>query len=85
MYETLPVRYLFMSLGSTEGVSSPPLGYLRLDLLTGERQEWFAPEHTYCEEVVILPKAKDEKKLSDVNSQNEDDVWMLASMFDAVR
>jgi carotenoid cleavage dioxygenase-like enzyme len=70
-----------MSLGSTEGISSPPLGYLKLDLLTAERQEWFAPEHTYCEEIVVVPKQKESTKAP----SEEDDVWLLATMFDAVR
>lgn len=56
LFEGRPVRYMYMSLGSVEGISSPPLGYMRLDLLTGEKQEWFAPLHTYCEEVVVVPK-----------------------------
>lgn len=72
--EGKPVRYVYMSVGSQTGVSSPPLGYLRLDMLTGERQEWYAPEHTYCEEVVVVPKD---------GGKDEDDVYLLCSMFDA--
>ena len=54
--ETLPVRYLFMSVGSTTGVSRPPLGYQRVDLHTGAVQRWFAQEHTFSEELVVVPK-----------------------------
>ena len=74
-YEGTSVRYVFMSLGSQTGASSPPLGYLKLDLLTGERQTWYAPVHTFCEELVVVPK---------IGAEEEDDVYLLASMFDAV-
>jgi all-trans-8'-apo-beta-carotenal 15,15'-oxygenase len=57
-YEGSPMRYLFMSLCGDEGVSSPPVGYLRLDVVTGNKQEWYAPLHTFCEEVVVVPKVK---------------------------
>eukprot|EP00596_Hydrurales_sp_CCMP1899_P008675 CAMPEP_0119052252 /NCGR_PEP_ID=MMETSP1177-20130426/73613_1 /TAXON_ID=2985 /ORGANISM="Ochromonas sp, Strain CCMP1899" /LENGTH=352 /DNA_ID=CAMNT_0007031761 /DNA_START=1184 /DNA_END=2239 /DNA_ORIENTATION=+ len=57
-YEGSPRRYLYMSLCGSEGKASPPVGYLRLDLVTGNKQEWYAPLHTYCEEVVVVPKGK---------------------------
>jgi carotenoid cleavage dioxygenase-like enzyme len=75
LYEGHPVRYMFMSAGSRIGVSSPPLGYLKLDLLTDEQQVWYAPMHTFCEEVVVVPKRGSEK---------EDAVWLLVTMFDGV-
>lgn len=75
-YEGKPVKAMYMSLGSSEGVSSPPLGYLRLDISSGNIQKWYAPLHTYCEEVVIVPKTED---------GDEEDVWMLAMMFDGMR
>jgi len=73
LFEGSPVRYIFSSLGSTESKSSPPIGYMKLDLLTGEMQEWFAPLSTYCEELVIIPKKS--------NYRNEDDVWLISSTF----
>jgi all-trans-8'-apo-beta-carotenal 15,15'-oxygenase len=77
-FEGKPVRYVYMSIGSEEGVSSPPLGYLRLDIVSGEKQVWFAPLHTYCEELVVVCKAN-------VNSVGaEDSVWLLGTMYDAV-
>jgi all-trans-8'-apo-beta-carotenal 15,15'-oxygenase len=45
-YEGAPVNYIYMSIGSSEGVSSPPLGYLRLDVSSGEKQIWYAYENT---------------------------------------
>jgi len=35
--EGLPVRYIWMSIGSSSGLSSPPIGYMRLDRHTGDR------------------------------------------------
>jgi carotenoid cleavage dioxygenase-like enzyme len=93
LYEGRKCRYLYMSLGSCEGLSSPPLGYLRLDIETGARQEWFAPLHTFCEEVVVVPKNFDDinKKVAQgaprdcVTVMKEDSVWVLTNMYDAVK
>ena len=95
------------------------LGYLRFDLKTGKKQEWYAPLHTYCEEIVIVQKKKNISKSNELNDlkaeilnndfksksndlkkkvskqnknendnkvekEDEDDVWILGSMFDAV-
>ena len=76
LYEGRPTRFLYMSVGSQTGISSPPLGYLRLDLSTGEKQVWMAPLHTYCEEVVVVPMD---------GMDGEDDVWVLVTMLDAVK
>ena len=78
LYEGSRARYMYMSLGSTENISSPPVGYMRYDVLTQTRQEWYAPLHTYCEEVVVVPKAAEE-------GQGEDDVWLLCSAFSATK
>lgn len=74
--EGLPVRYIWMSIGSSSGLSSPPIGYMRLDRHTGDRQIWMAPIHTYCEEVVVVPKS---------NTEAEDECWIVASLFDSVK
>jgi all-trans-8'-apo-beta-carotenal 15,15'-oxygenase len=68
LFEGLPIRYIFTSLGSTESKSSPPIGYVKLDLQTGERQEWFAPLNTFCEELVIIPKKQNYKTEDDGTS-----------------
>jgi carotenoid cleavage dioxygenase-like enzyme len=73
-YEGKKIRFLYMSIGSIEGISSPPQGYLKLDLQTGASQIWYAKRHTYCEEVVVIPKS---------DGNNEDDVYFLATMFDS--
>ena len=76
--ETQQVRYIYMSLGSITGKSSPPVGYQRLDLKTGKTQRWFAPKDTFCEELVVVPKD------DNINGYDGDDVWLLAAMFDSV-
>ena len=78
-YESQKARYLWMSIGSLEGISSPPLGYLKLDLETGDSQKWFAPLHNYCEELVIVPKSK----VNDDDLLSEDDVYLIATIFNA--
>ena len=77
-FEGKPVRYLWTSIGSQTGLSSPPLGYMRLDLETGEKQTWFAPLHNYCEEVVVVPK-------SHPTAGGEAEAWIIATIFDSVR
>jgi all-trans-8'-apo-beta-carotenal 15,15'-oxygenase len=61
-------RYVYASLSNFEGVSGPPLGYVKIDLKTGSRNVWFAGNRTFCEELVVVPKE---------NGTNEDDVWLL--------
>lgn len=73
------VRFVWMSVGSQTGLSSPPLGYMRLDLLTGEKQVWMAPLHSYCEEVVVVPKGAAD------DDEDEDNVWIIATIFDSVK
>jgi carotenoid cleavage dioxygenase-like enzyme len=55
-------------LSNFRGVSGPPLGYVKIDLKTGERKVWWAGNRTFCEEIVVVPKE---------NATNEDDVWLL--------
>jgi hypothetical protein len=50
-------------------------GYLRLDLQTGEKQEWLAPMHTYCEEVVVVQKKKNKTERKE--KETESDVWSV--------
>ena len=61
-------RYVYASLSNEVRVSGPPLGYVRVDLLTGELQKWYAGNRTFCEEPVIVPKKQ---------GANEDDAWLV--------
>lgn len=54
-----------------------------MDVKTGEKQEWRAPLHTYCEEVVVIQKKTNKHDRKE--EEAEDDVWVLGSMFDAVK
>ena len=53
------VRYVYMSYCNDDGVSgSPPIGWMRWDPTTGEARTWVAPPGCFCEEVVVIPKAR---------------------------
>ena len=45
---------------------------------TGETVVWEAPPYCFCEEVVIIPRPRDEPLVTD-----DADVWVAAMMFDA--
>ena len=32
------------------------MGYVRIDLRTGQTQKWWAGNRTFCEECVLVPK-----------------------------
>jgi all-trans-8'-apo-beta-carotenal 15,15'-oxygenase len=66
-------RYVYASLSNEMRVSGPPLGYVRIDLKTGELQKWYASNRSFCEEPVIVPKK---------NGVNEDDAWLLGLIAD---
>lgn len=72
-YETQPCRYLYMPYCNSLGASSPPTGYLRLDLQTQEKQLWQSHPQSFAEEPVIVPKP---------NSTKEEDCWLLGLMYD---
>jgi len=50
------VDAIYMSFANTEGVSSPPVGWLRYDRSTGATRVWRAPPRTFTEEIVVIPK-----------------------------
>ena len=66
-------RYVYASLSNEVRVSGPPLGYVRVDLATGELQKWYASNRSFCEEPVIVPKA---------NGVKEDDAWLVGLIAD---
>ena len=49
-------RYVYASLSNERRASGPPLGYVRIDVKTGETQKWYAGNKTFCEELVVVPK-----------------------------
>jgi len=74
-------RYIYMSYCNAEGNSgSPPIGWARWDRLTGETVVWRAPAGSFCEEVVIIPKAEETRA-----TQDTADVWLAGMLFDSER
>lgn len=82
-----------MTYSNEDGQSgSPPIGWQRLDLRTGDVQRWVAPPRTFCEEVVIIPKARgagadtddDANAGADANADVAD-AWIAAMFYDADR
>ena len=49
-------RYVYASVSNETRCSGPPLGYVRVDVATGETQTWWAGNRCFCEEVVVVPK-----------------------------
>lgn len=66
-------RYVYASLSNEVKVSGPPLGYVRIDLKTGELQKWYASNRSFCEEPVIVPKR---------DGQSETDAWLIGLVAD---
>ena len=66
------------------GRSGPPLGYVRVDLRTGETQKWWAGNRSFCEEVVIVPK--DGARVGDDDAAperaREEECWILGMIAD---
>jgi carotenoid cleavage dioxygenase-like enzyme len=51
-------RYVYALLCNAVRVSSPPAGYVRVDLKTGETQRWWAGNRCFCEELIVVPKGE---------------------------
>lgn len=56
-YETSAARYLYMTYSNRVGESSPPVGYLKLDIQSGEKQVWVGELECFVEEPVFVPRA----------------------------
>lgn len=67
--------YCFMSYCNNVGFSSPAIGWMRLDLETGEKEIWQSPVKSgqFSEEVVVVAK------------ESSDGSWVLATQSDARR
>eukprot|EP00746_Dinoflagellata_sp_MGD_P039509 gnl/MRDRNA2_/MRDRNA2_195288_c0_seq1.p1 gnl/MRDRNA2_/MRDRNA2_195288_c0~~gnl/MRDRNA2_/MRDRNA2_195288_c0_seq1.p1 ORF type:complete len:612 (+),score=90.42 gnl/MRDRNA2_/MRDRNA2_195288_c0_seq1:56-1837(+) len=71
-------RYVFASISNEVSTSGPPRGYVRLDLLTGVREVWYAPSgRVFVEEPVIVEKAA-----AGGNAEDTGDVWLLGMSTD---
>lgn len=51
-------RYTYMTYCNSDGLSSPSIGWLRVNLLTGEQHVWSTPHRSGCfaQEPVVVPK-----------------------------
>lgn len=71
-------RYVYASISNEMSTSGPPRGYVRIDLLTGEREVWYAASgRVFVEEPVIVEKAR-----SRDNPKDTGDVWLLGMCSD---
>uniref|UniRef100_A0A7S1TWF1 Uncharacterized protein n=1 Tax=Phaeomonas parva TaxID=124430 RepID=A0A7S1TWF1_9STRA len=74
-FEGSKFRYMWMQLaGQGTEKSAPGVGILRYDIETGAKEEWYAPQHLFTEEPIVIPRG----------SGKEDDVYVLHSYYDAV-
>jgi all-trans-8'-apo-beta-carotenal 15,15'-oxygenase len=69
-----PYRYFYMGAAHAPSGNAPLQAFLKIDLESGERQLWSAAPRGYASEPVFVPHP---------NSQNEDDGWVLALVYDA--
>ncbi|XRB18436.1 carotenoid oxygenase [Pseudoscourfieldia marina] len=71
-------RYVWSTVTNEVSTSGPPRGYVRLDLLTGERETWYAPSgRLFVEEPVIV-----EKDSAKGNECDMGEVWLLGMCTD---
>ena len=87
-------RYVYASISNEVACSGPPLGYVRVDLATGETQKWWAGNRCFCEELVIVPKTKyawdgsgsggigDAEAFASGMAGMEEDCWLLGMVAD---
>jgi all-trans-8'-apo-beta-carotenal 15,15'-oxygenase len=74
--ETQSSRYLYMGYCNNIGVSSPPIGYLKLDTHTHQQQIWTTHPQSFAEEPIFVPN---------LQGENEDDGWLLGIMYDHLK
>jgi all-trans-8'-apo-beta-carotenal 15,15'-oxygenase len=73
--ETQDARYIYMSYCNNIGESSPPTGYMKLDLKTGDKQYWWNYDLSFTEELVFVPRS---------NAIREDDGYLLGMTYDHI-
>ena len=87
-------RFVYASLSNEVRCSGPPVGYVRVDLATGETQKWWAGNRCFCEEVVVVPKGcyawdgsgaggvGDARAFADGAAGAEEECWLLGMVAD---
>lgn len=71
-------RWCFMSFCNEASVPSPPQGWVRVDLQTGERKTHFLGKRQFAEELVLVPKGAGE-------GASSESVWLLGLAYHAER
>jgi all-trans-8'-apo-beta-carotenal 15,15'-oxygenase len=69
-----PYRYLYMGTSHAPRGNAPLQGFLKVDLESGQRQLWSAAPRGFVSEPIFVPCH---------GSQEEDDGWVLALVYDA--
>ncbi|MBD2384836.1 carotenoid oxygenase family protein [Cylindrospermum sp. FACHB-282] len=69
-----PYRYLYIGAAHAETGNAPLQAIVKIDLKSGERQLWSAAPRGFVGEPIFVPRP---------NSQQEDDGWVLALVYDA--
>ena len=79
-------RYVYASLSNEQRASGPPLGYVRVDVKTGETQKWYAGNKTFCEELVVVQKdgkwVGTQSSSGFVSPEEEQECWLLGMLAD---
>jgi all-trans-8'-apo-beta-carotenal 15,15'-oxygenase len=72
--EANPYRYLYMGAAHAETGNAPLQAFLKIDFESGERQIWSAAPRGFASEPIFVPRP---------NSEEEDDGWVLALVYDS--
>eukprot|EP00747_Dinoflagellata_sp_TGD_P127180 gnl/TRDRNA2_/TRDRNA2_174375_c0_seq1.p1 gnl/TRDRNA2_/TRDRNA2_174375_c0~~gnl/TRDRNA2_/TRDRNA2_174375_c0_seq1.p1 ORF type:complete len:617 (+),score=63.14 gnl/TRDRNA2_/TRDRNA2_174375_c0_seq1:430-2280(+) len=72
-------RYVYAILSNEVSSAGPPRGYVRLDLLTGERDVWYAPSgRLFVEEPIVIEKAAAAR----YSAKDTGEVWVVGMCTD---
>jgi all-trans-8'-apo-beta-carotenal 15,15'-oxygenase len=74
--ETQSSRHLYMGYCNNIGVSSPPIGYLKLDTHTHSHQLWTTHPQSFAEEPIFVANPQ---------GNNDDDGWLLGILYDHLK
>lgn len=78
-------RFVYMVIGNECGLSTPPCGWARADLQTGEVKRWYAGSRSVTEEPHFVPRNGPQGTWTPgAPVGGEDDGWLLGVLFDAV-
>lgn len=81
-------RYIYMVIGNEAGLSTPPSGWARVDLLTGCAQRWYAGSRCFADEPHFVARQGPRGTWSPggpTAGVAEDDGWVLAMLYDAAK